>query len=45
MYKRQEDKADRNRGGKIYFREWTGLEFVKFRRAVENREKNGGNWL
>ena len=25
-------------------REWTGLEFTKFQRAVENRE-NGGNWL
>ena len=27
-------------------REWTGLEFAKTQRAVENREKkNGGNWL
>ena len=25
-------------------REWTGLEFAKFQRPVENRE-NGGNWL
>ena len=25
-------------------REWTGLEFTKSQRAVENRE-NGGNWL
>ena len=25
-------------------REWTGLEFAKSKRAVENRE-NGGNWL
>ena len=25
-------------------REWTGLEFGKSQRAVENRE-NGGNWL
>ena len=25
-------------------REWTGLEFAKTQRAVENRE-NGGNWL
>ena len=24
-------------------REWTGLEFAKSKRAVENRE-NGGNW-
>ena len=28
-------------------RKWTGLEVAKFQfqRAVENREKNGGNWL
>ena len=26
-------------------REWTGLEFAKSQRAVENREKNGENWL
>ena len=26
-------------------REWTGLEFGKFQRAAENREKNGENWL
>ena len=26
-------------------REWTGLEFAKSQRAVENRGKNGGNWL
>ena len=25
-------------------REWTGLEFAKSQRAVDNRE-NGGNWL
>ena len=25
-------------------REWTGLEFAKSQRAVQNRE-NGGNWL
>ena len=25
-------------------KEWTGLEFTKSQRAVENRE-NGGNWL
>ena len=25
-------------------REWTGLEFGKFQRAVENRE-DGENWL
>ena len=25
-------------------REWTGLEFAKFQRAMENRE-NGENWL
>ena len=26
-------------------RDWTGLEFAKSQRAVENREKNGENWL
>ena len=26
-------------------REWTGLEFAKSQRAVENRGKNEGNWL
>ena len=26
-------------------REWTGLEFAKSQRAVENRKKNGENWL
>ena len=26
-------------------REWTGLEFAKYQRVVENREKNGRNWL
>ena len=26
-------------------REWTGLEFAKSQRAVENGEKNGGKWL
>ena len=26
-------------------REWTGLEFAKTQRAVESKEKNGGNWL
>ena len=28
-------------------REWTGLEFAKSKRAVENRRQweNGGNWL
>ena len=26
-------------------REWTGLEFAKSQRAVENGEKNEGNWL
>ena len=26
-------------------REWTGLEFVKSQRTLENREKNGANWL
>ena len=26
-------------------REWTGLEFAKSQRAVENTEKNGEDWL
>ena len=26
-------------------REWKGLEFGKFQRAVENRKKKGGHWL
>ena len=26
-------------------KEWTGLEFAKSQTAVENREKNGRNWL
>ena len=26
-------------------REWTGQEFAKSQRAVENRKKNGGKWL
>ena len=26
-------------------REWTGLEFAKSQRVMENRGKNGGNWL
>ena len=26
-------------------REWTGLKFAKFQRAVANRKKNGENWL
>ena len=25
-------------------RQWTGLEFAKSQRAVENRGKNGRNW-
>ena len=26
-------------------RQWTGLEFAKSRRAVENRGENGRNWV
>ena len=42
-------KAGRIQGGErkrweVTIREWTGLEFGKSQRAVENR-KNGGNWL
>ena len=35
----EKDKADRGRGGRDNIREWTGLEFAKSQRAVENREK------
>ena len=34
----EEDKADRERW-EDNIREWTGLEFAKSQRAVENREK------
>ena len=34
-------KAERGRGGKTIIREWTGLEFGKSHRAVENRGKWG----
>ena len=34
--KGEEDKADRGRGGKTTSRKWTGLEFAKSQRAVEN---------
>ena len=42
-------KGGRRQGGQRKrwednFKEWTGLEFGKFQRAVENRE-NGENWL
>ena len=40
----EEDKADRIMRWEDNIREWTGLEFIKSQRAVENR-KNGGNWL
>ena len=36
----EEDKADRGRGGKLTSEEWTGLEFAKSKRSVEN----GGKW-
>ena len=39
QWKGEEDKADRGRGGKTNIREWTGLEFEKSQREVENREK------
>ena len=38
QWKGEEDKADR-KIGKTNIREWTGLEFAKSQRAVENREK------
>ena len=37
--KGEEDKADRGRGGKTTSGKWTGLEFAKSQRAVENRER------
>ena len=42
-------KGGRRQGGQkkrweVNIREWTGLEFGKSQRAVENRE-NGENWL
>ena len=37
--KKEEDKADRGKNWEDYIREWTGLEFGKSERAVENREK------
>ena len=38
----REEKTRQTEEGNI--REWTGLEFAKSQRAVENRE-NGENWL
>ena len=38
-------KADRGRAGKAAQAPLTGLEIAKSKRAVENREKNGGSWL
>ena len=42
-------KGERRQGGQNKrcednIREWTGLEFAKFQRAVKNRD-NGENWL
>ena len=34
----EEDKADRKKRWEDSIREWTGLEFAKSKRAVENRE-------
>ena len=31
--------------GKDSTRKWTGLEFNKSQRAVDNVKKNGGNWF
>ena len=39
-WKGEEDKADRQRKRlKDNIRQWTGMEFAKSQRAVENREK------
>ena len=35
----EEDKADRKRRWEDTIREWTGLEFAKSQRAVEDRGK------
>ena len=36
---RKKTRQTENRGGKNNIREWTGLEFAKSQRAVENRKK------
>ena len=41
--KRRQGRQKKKRKDNI--KEWTSLEFAKYQRAVENREKNGGNWL
>ena len=48
--KGEEDEADKlkkkkKERWKDNIREWRDLEFTKSQRAVENRKKNGGNWL
>ena len=35
----EEDRARQRKRWEDYIREWTGLEFGKFKTAVENREK------
>ena len=40
QWKGEEDKADRRKRWKDNIREWTGLEFAKSQKAVENR----GEW-
>ena len=40
--RRRQGRQEKRLGDNI--REWTGLQFAKSQRAVENRE-NGGNWL
>ena len=41
----EEDKVDRStKRWEDNIRKWTGPEFPKCQRAVENRE-NGGSWL
>ena len=39
QWKGEEDKADKRKRWDDSIREWTGLEFAKSQRAVENREK------
>ena len=50
-FAKKSDRGKKTRQKKMWednIREWTGLEFAKSKRVVENREKsggNGGNWL
>ena len=43
QWKREEDKADRKKRWEVNTKKWTGLEFAKSQRAVENRKERGKN--